>query len=134
MSTDPRVVLGLPAYNQSEHLDEAVQTLLAQRYADFAIIAIDDHSDDGTHERLLHYADLDDRLIHVSRNSRRLGMVANFNRTLRVARELRPGRRVLRMGERPRYLAPVLVGVSGGRTGGRCSSRARLPELLESLR
>ncbi len=91
MSNHSRVVLGLPAYNQSEHLDEAVQTLLAQRYADFAIIAIDDHSDDRTHERLLHYADLDDRFIHVTRNSRRLGMVANFNRTLRVARELRPG-------------------------------------------
>jgi glycosyltransferase involved in cell wall biosynthesis len=90
MSIDPRVVLGLPAYNQSEHLDEALQTLLAQRYANFAIVAIDDHSGDGTHELLVHYAELDERLIHVSRNSRRLGMIGNFNRTLRVARELRP--------------------------------------------
>lgn len=90
MSIGPRVVLGLPAYNQSQHLDEALQTLLAQRYANFAIVAIDDHSDDRTHERLVHYAKLDERLIHVSRNARRLGMVGNFNRTLQVARELRP--------------------------------------------
>jgi glycosyltransferase involved in cell wall biosynthesis len=90
MNIGPQVVLGLPAYNQRQHLDEALQTLLAQRYANFAIVAIDDHSEDGTHERLVHYAELDERLIHVSRNSRRLGMIGNFNRTLRVARELRP--------------------------------------------
>lgn len=90
MNAGPRVVLGLPAYNQSQYLDEALQTLLAQRYTNFAIVAIDDHSEDQTYERLVHYAKLDERLIHVSRNATRLGMVGNFNRTLQVAGALRP--------------------------------------------
>lgn len=90
MSARPRVVLGLPAYNHIQHIDEALETLLGQRYGDYAIVAVDDHSEDGTYDRLVHYARRDSRLIHVSQNPHRLGMIGNFNRTLTLARALRP--------------------------------------------
>ncbi len=91
MTAKPRVVLGLAAYNHVDHIDEALQALLSQRYTDFAIVAVDDQSEDGTYDRLEHYARRDDRLIHVSGNPQRLGMIGNFNRILALAEELVPG-------------------------------------------
>ena len=43
----------LPAYNVERFLDDAVESVRAQTHANWEIVAVDDCSPDGTHERLL---------------------------------------------------------------------------------
>ena len=82
----PRVVIAAPLYNKARWLPEAVESLLAQRYADFALLLIDDRSDDGTTGLARAYAERDGR-VHLIVNQRRLGMLANTNRALTLALE-----------------------------------------------
>jgi glycosyltransferase involved in cell wall biosynthesis len=88
MST-PRVVVAAPLYNKARWLPEAVESLLAQTYADFALLLIDDRSDDGTTDLAQAYAERDDR-VQLVVNERRLGMLANTNRGLTLALERFP--------------------------------------------
>jgi chlorobactene glucosyltransferase len=44
----PRVSLLVPARNEELNIEACVSSLLAQRYADFEVIVLDDHSSDGT--------------------------------------------------------------------------------------
>jgi glycosyltransferase involved in cell wall biosynthesis len=87
--TAPRVVVAAPIYNKACWLPEAVESLLDQTYADFALLLIDDRSDDGTTELARAYADRDAR-VQVVVNGRRLGMLANTNRAFRLAIERFP--------------------------------------------
>ncbi len=47
----------IPAYNQAEFLDEAVQSILNQTVQDFEILVVDDASTDNTAEVMLRYHD-----------------------------------------------------------------------------
>jgi glycosyltransferase involved in cell wall biosynthesis len=85
-----RAVLGLPTYNSEGFVAEVIESLLALRYDDFAIVAVDDCSSDSTCEITCSYADKDDRLA-AERNLTRLGMIGNWNRALARAYELHPG-------------------------------------------
>ena len=53
----PRVSLLVPARNEELNIDACVSSLLAQRYADFEVIVLDDHSSDGTLDALRRIAD-----------------------------------------------------------------------------
>ncbi len=88
MSARPRVALGMPTYNGSDHLREALDSLLGQRYDDFVLIIVDDASIDATPEILEHYAQRDPRIrLHI--NEHRVGMVGNWRRCFEYAeREL----------------------------------------------
>jgi glycosyltransferase involved in cell wall biosynthesis len=68
---------------------EVLETLLAQDCQDYAIVAIDDCSDDGTVEVASRYAARYSRLT-VEANPKRLGMICTWNRVLERARELHP--------------------------------------------
>ncbi|HEY1372424.1 MAG TPA: glycosyltransferase family A protein [Candidatus Binatia bacterium] len=48
----PRVSVIIPAYNRKAMLCEAVDSVLAQNYRDFALFVVDDGSTDGTAEEL----------------------------------------------------------------------------------
>ena len=48
----PKVSLGIPIYNESEFLEETLDSLLNQTYKDIEIIAIDNNSTDKSFEIL----------------------------------------------------------------------------------
>ena len=82
--TAPRVSVLMPVFNPGRFLSEAVGSVLAQRYSDFELIAIDDASSDGSSETLAELA-LRDRRLRVFRQPSNLGIVAARNRAFREA-------------------------------------------------
>ena len=76
----PKVVLGLPLYSGDAHLAEAVESVLAQTFGDFAIVALDDGPPGPAEVLVRRYAATDAR-IHYEHNGERLGLVGNWRRT-----------------------------------------------------
>ena len=70
MSTTPMVSILVPCHNEGACIDETIASLVAQRYPDFEIIAIDDGSTDDTGARLDALAAMhaNMRVIHLDRN------------------------------------------------------------------
>ena len=62
MSDKPLVSVVLPVYNGAEHVQKAIDSVLAQTYADFELIAVDDCSTDNTLEILKANAKRDSRI------------------------------------------------------------------------
>lgn len=58
----PRVSILVPARNEADKIEACVKSLLAQRYADFEVLVLDDHSDDETLFILERLAQQDSRL------------------------------------------------------------------------
>lgn len=83
--TSPRLSIGLPVYNGESLLAEAIDALLGQSYQDFELIISDNASTDGTAEICRQYAEQDPRVRYI-RQPRNLGMVANHNFLVGVAR------------------------------------------------
>ena len=48
MSDTPRLTIGMPLYNNASTIARALESLLAQSFMDFTIIASDDGSTDDT--------------------------------------------------------------------------------------
>lgn len=85
MSGPPSISVLVPTYKYARFLPEAIESVLAQKGADFELIASDDASGDGSAEILSRYAAADSRVrAHV--HERNLGMVANWNWCLAQAR------------------------------------------------
>jgi glycosyltransferase involved in cell wall biosynthesis len=80
----PRVVLGMPLYNNAANLPEALDSLLAQSYGDFLLVMIDDASSDGTEQVARRYAERDARVRYFRRNERR-AMVATWREAVEIA-------------------------------------------------
>ena len=80
----PRVSVLMAAYNVEEFIDQAVQSLLAQTYRDWELVAVDDGSVDSTGRRLDAWSARDLR-IHIYHNERNLGLGATRKRTLEQA-------------------------------------------------
>jgi glycosyltransferase involved in cell wall biosynthesis len=81
----PRVSLGMPAYNSEQHIEEALDSLLAQTFGDFEIVISDNASTDRTEEICRAYAERDERIRYV-RQSINQGMISNFNSVYRLSR------------------------------------------------
>jgi chlorobactene glucosyltransferase len=62
----PRVSVILPARNEERYIGRCLDTLLAQDYANFQIIAINDSSTDGTGKIMEEYSRRDSRVVYVS--------------------------------------------------------------------
>ncbi len=75
----PRVSLALPVYNGERFIAEAIESILAQTYADFELIINDNASDDGTERICREFAAKDARIRYV-RNERNLGAGPNHNK------------------------------------------------------
>ncbi|MCK9486802.1 MAG: glycosyltransferase [Dehalococcoidia bacterium] len=81
----PRVSIGLPVYNGEDYLAQAVDSILAQEYADFELVVSDNGSTDATEAICREYASRDPR-IRYHREERNRGAAWNFNHVVRMAR------------------------------------------------
>ena len=85
MGDSPRVTLGVTTYNVERYLPSALDSLLAQDFTDFEVVACDNVSTDGTWDILNTYAEKDERF-RVYRNPENLGEAGNFRRVVSLAR------------------------------------------------
>ncbi len=81
----PLASILVPTYNYRRYLPDALDSALRQTAADIEVVVVDNCSDDGTPELLAQYARRDPRIV-AHRNAANLGMVANFNRCIELAR------------------------------------------------
>ena len=77
----PRVTVLLPTYQSERYLSEAVQSVLAQTYSDFELLAVDDDSTDRTVDILQSYHDSRIRVIQ----GRKRGLADALNLGISVA-------------------------------------------------
>ncbi|HKE87862.1 MAG TPA: putative sugar O-methyltransferase [Vicinamibacterales bacterium] len=83
-STGPRVAIGMTLYNNARHLREAIDSLLAQTFADFQLVLLDDASVDETGAIAQEYERRDARVNYFRHQSRR-GMVATWREVVEIA-------------------------------------------------
>jgi glycosyltransferase involved in cell wall biosynthesis len=83
MEASPSISVVLPVYNGERYLRECLDSVLAQSFADYELIAVDDGSKDGSLELLRSCADPRLRMV---RNESRLGIFGNLNRGCQLAR------------------------------------------------
>jgi len=81
--SQPLVSVCIPAYRCAAHIGATIDSVLAQTFADFELVIIDDASPDRTAEIVASYSD---RRIRFLRNDVNLGPQGNWNRCLREAR------------------------------------------------
>jgi len=80
----PVVSVLIPAYNAKQHIREAIESVLAQRFGDWELIIVDDASTDRTYEIAQSYAN--GKRIRCFRNNSNLGKWANYNRCAELSR------------------------------------------------
>ena len=80
----PAISVILPVYNTEAYVREAVESILAQTFMDFELIAINDGSTDGSGPILRELAARDARIVLVERPND--GLVSALNKGLEIAR------------------------------------------------
>ena len=83
MKTSPRVTVVIPVYNARRYIDQAIESILCQTYADFELLVIDDGSIDGSPDRARLYTDERVRLVCHEAN---LGIPRTRNEGVHLAR------------------------------------------------
>ena len=81
----PKVSIGMPVYNGERFLNQSIDSLLAQDYANIELIILDNDSTDGTAEICLSYIAKDKRIRYI-RNDANIGPFENFNRVMQYAK------------------------------------------------
>jgi hypothetical protein len=84
ISSTPAISVLMPVYNAGSFLAPAIESVLAQTFSDFELIAIDDGSTDDSGKVLADVAARDPRLRVFGQENR--GIVATLNRALELAR------------------------------------------------
>ena len=74
----------MPSYNTGKFIRETIESVLAQTYANWELIIVDDCSTDNTDEVVKDY--LSDDRIHYIKNDRNSGAAVSRNRALREAK------------------------------------------------
>lgn len=87
VSCEPLVSIGLPVRNGERYLGEAVRSILDQEYDHLELVISDNASDDETEEICRQFAKYDSR-VRYHRQPQNVGLVANFNAVLHLARGL----------------------------------------------
>ncbi len=73
----------MPVYNGERYLNQAIDSILFQTFADFEFIIVDDGSTDGSLGIIKSY---EDRRIRVIQNEKNLGLIDTLNKGLDLAR------------------------------------------------
>jgi len=81
---DSEITVVMPVYNALPFLDAAIASIVEQTLTHFRLAIYDDHSDDGSYERALVWAQRDPR-ISVTRGERRLGPSDSSNAAAMLA-------------------------------------------------
>ncbi len=82
MSSAPRVSVLMPVYNGGAYLANAIKSVLAQTFADFELIVVDDASTDASREVV---KSVDDKRVRLIPNAANLGLPAALNIGLAAA-------------------------------------------------
>lgn len=72
-----KVAIVLPVYNVASYLRECLDSILAQEYKNFIVIAVNDGSTDGSQEILELYAKKDSRIIVLDQENSGISSVRN---------------------------------------------------------
>lgn len=80
------VSICLPTYNGGAFVEQAINSVIAQTYTDIELIIVDDCSSDDTVELIESMITKGDSRIKLYRNDVRLGLFANYNRSLSIAK------------------------------------------------
>jgi glycosyltransferase involved in cell wall biosynthesis len=89
MTSDARVVFGMPAYNRPDTLPRVFESLLSQTRRDFAIVIVDDSPSPEVRAIVDTYKALHPRITYEA-NPVRLGMIDNWRKAFYRSRELYP--------------------------------------------
>jgi glycosyltransferase involved in cell wall biosynthesis len=84
-AVEPRVGVGMPVYNGSNYIRQAIESLLAQTFTDFELLICDNASTDDTEAICRKYAEQDNRIRYV-RNRVNLGGGPNNTRVFELSR------------------------------------------------
>ena len=77
----PKISIIIPVYNTGQYLQECLDSVLNQTFADFEVICIDDGSTDNSYLILEKYAKKDSR-IKIFKNHSNIGCVATKNKAI----------------------------------------------------
>lgn len=80
----PAITVAMSVFNGEPYLAEAIESVLAQSFADFEFLIVDDGSSDQSRETILRYAAQDGRIRPIVRENR--GLIASLNQLLAEAR------------------------------------------------
>ena len=80
----PRVTVGVPTFNRAGSLPRALDSVLAQGYAELELLIADNASTDATPKVCADYAARDHR-VRIMRHPRNIGLTGNFNALLAAA-------------------------------------------------
>jgi glycosyltransferase involved in cell wall biosynthesis len=83
--TAPLVSVCVPTFNGEKYLRLALDSIQEQTFKDYEVVVVDDESSDRTVEIARAYAVADERF-RIVQNPQRLGLVANWNRCVELAR------------------------------------------------
>ncbi|MDD2255616.1 MAG: glycosyltransferase [Bacteroidales bacterium] len=82
---NPFLSIILCTYNGQNYLKQQLDSLLAQSYDHFEVVALDDRSQDETYAILCSYAEKDKRIV-AEQNNQQLGLNQNFEKGIRKAK------------------------------------------------
>ncbi len=84
MNINPTISVVMPVYNAEQYLDQAIQSILGQTFADFEFIIINDGSSDSSLEILRKYEKKDKRILIIDKKN--CGIVEALNDGLSIAK------------------------------------------------
>jgi glycosyltransferase involved in cell wall biosynthesis len=85
MSQRYLVSVGMPIYNESEHIAKTIESVLNQSFKDFQLIISDNASNDDTRDICRNYANIDSRIRFIE-NSVNTGASENFKQVFEVSK------------------------------------------------
>lgn len=80
----PKISVIMSVYNGSAFLQESIESILNQTFADFKFIIIDDCSTDNSGDIITEYAEKDPRIVLV-KNQENIGLTKSLNKGLKIA-------------------------------------------------